>query len=69
MQRLLSNGSSKIFGQKIDFLNYTFDISFIPGCNSISQIPFNSLQSHLLFDVLCFKIDQVVMKLSATPLT
>ena len=59
----------KYFVKKIDFLTYYFDISFILGCNSISQIPFNSLQSQLLFDVLCFKMDQVVMKLSAKTLT
>ena len=37
---------------------------FILACNRISLIPFNSLQSQLLFDILCFKIDQVAMKLS-----
>ena len=47
-------------------LTLTFDISFILGCNSISLISFNSLQYQLL---LCFKMDQVVMKLSAKGLT
>ena len=55
---------SKIFCQTLDFLIYYFDISFILACNSISLIPFNSLQSQLLFDVLCFKMDQIAMKLS-----
>ena len=49
-----------MFCQKLDFLNYHFDISFIPGHNSI----IDTLQSQLLFDVLYFKMDQVAMKLS-----
>ena len=69
MQKLLRNGSSKICCQIIDFLTYTFDISFILGCNSISLIPVNSLRSQLLFDVSCFNMDQVVIKLSAKTLT
>ena len=41
----------------------------ILACNSISLIPFNSLESQLLFDVLCFNMDQVVMELSTRTLT
>ena len=59
----------KYLVKKIYFLTYTFDISFILGCNSISLMPFNSSQSQLLFDVLYIKMDQVVMELSATTLT
>ena len=69
MQYLLRNVSLKIFCQKIYSLTLTFDILFILGCNSISLIPFNSLQYQLLFDVSCFKMDPVVMKLSAKTLT
>ena len=69
MQKLLRNGSLKIFCQKIDFSTYSFDISFIHGCNSISLLSFNSSQYQLLFDVLCIEMDQLVMKLSAKTLT
>ena len=53
------------------FFTYYFDISFILACSStcISLIPFNSLQSQLVFDVSCFIMDQVVMKLSTTTFT
>ena len=53
-----------MFRQKFDFLIYYHDISLILACSIISIIPFNGLHSQLSFDVLCFKIDQVVMKLS-----
>ena len=66
MQKLLRNGRSKISCQNLDCLTYYFDISFILACNRISLIPFNSLQYQLLFDVLCFKMDQVAMKVSTT---
>ena len=46
------------------YLTYYLVFSFILACNSISLqlILFDSLQSQLLFDVLCFKMDHVVMK-------
>ena len=53
-----------MFCQKFDFLIYYHDISLILACNIISIIHFNGLQSQLSFEVLCFKIDHVVMKLS-----
>ena len=46
----------EIFRKK---MTYYFDILFILACKSIPLISFNSLQPQLLFDVLCFKMDQV----------
>ena len=56
-----------IFKKKI--LSYFFDSPSLIVCNSKSLMSFNSLQSQLLFDVLCLKMDQIVMELSAKTLT
>ena len=54
----------KYFVKNYIFFTLYFDNSIILRCNSISLIPFNSLQPQLLFDVLYFKMDQIAMKLS-----
>ena len=48
---------------------FHYDIPFTFVCNSISLIPFNSIQSQLLFDESCHKIDQVIRELSIKILT
>ena len=58
-----------MFKNILSIFTYYFDISLILACNSILLIPFNSLQAQLLFNGLCFKMDQTVMKLSTKTLT
>ena len=48
--------------------SYYFDILSILVCNSKSLISFNSLQSQLVFDVLCIRMDQVVIEISTKTL-
>ena len=66
---LLRNGRSKICCQKINILTYYFDSLLILACNIISLISFDKLESQLLFDVLCIKMDQEVLEISTKTLT
>ena len=65
----MRNGHSKDDCEKLNVVSEYFDSPSIIVCNNQSLISYNSLQSPFLFDVLCIKIDQVVMELTTKMLT